>query len=85
MPKYHSNSENQASARERDDCFFVVEHVATADMTDGQSLPPFIIDNVVWCRVRRLPNGNTLWRRIFLSPSSGTDWRTAPEDQSRAP
>jgi hypothetical protein len=44
-----------------------IEHAVTANMDDGQQLPPFIEDNVVWHVVRRLPNGRTLWRRIFFS------------------
>jgi hypothetical protein len=39
-------------------------------MDDGQSLPPYIDDGIVWCRVRRLPGSRTLWRRIFLRNSS---------------
>ena len=44
-----------------------IDHVVTADMDDGQPLPPFIEDGVVWCVVRR-QRGRTLWRRITLTP-----------------
>jgi hypothetical protein len=44
----------------------VIEHAVTVDMEDGQVLPPFIEDDVVWHVVRRLPNTRTLWRRIVL-------------------
>jgi hypothetical protein len=43
-----------------------IEHAVTADMPDGQPLPPFIEGNVVSHVVRRLPNARTLWRRIAL-------------------
>ena len=33
----------------------IVEYADTADMDDGQPLPPLIVDGVVWCVVRRLP------------------------------
>jgi hypothetical protein len=59
-----------------------IEHAVTADMANGQPLPPYIEDGVVWHVVRRA-NGRTTWRRIFLSPSPVTDWRTAPGDQTR--
>ena len=48
-----------------------VEHSVTADMADGQPLPPYTDDGVVWQVVRRA-DGRTTWRRIFLSPL-GTD------------
>jgi hypothetical protein len=47
----------------------IVEYVDTADMADGQSLPPYIDDGVVWRVVRRLPDNRTRWRRIRLSSS----------------
>lgn len=60
-----------------------IEHSITADMADGQSLPPYTDDGVVWHVVRRI-DGRTLWRRIFLSSSSPvsavTDRRTVPWD-----
>jgi hypothetical protein len=43
-----------------------IEHIATVDMDDGQSLPPYIDDGIVWWRVCRLPGSRTLWRRIYL-------------------
>ena len=45
---------------------FKIDHVTTADMADGQPLPPFMEDGVVWCVVRR-QHGRTRWRRIFLN------------------
>jgi hypothetical protein len=44
---------------------FKIDHVTTADMADGQPLPPYMDDGVVWCVVRR-QRGRTLWRRIIL-------------------
>ena len=48
-----------------------IEHSITADMADGQPLPPYTDEGVVWQVVRRA-DGRTTWRRIFLSPL-GTD------------
>jgi hypothetical protein len=45
----------------------VIEYVDTADMADGQPLPPNLDDDVVWWMVRRLPDNRTRWRRIRLS------------------
>jgi len=42
-----------------------IEHTTTADMEDGQALPPFW-DGNAWHVVRRFPNQQTLWRRISL-------------------
>ena len=42
-----------------------IEYCVTSDMPDGQALPPFIEDGVVWHVVRRA-NGRTTWRRIQL-------------------
>ena len=50
--------------------FLIIELIDTADMYDGQPLPPFIDDNVVWHLARRLPGARTLWRRIFLKPET---------------
>ena len=61
-----------------------IEHVVTADMDDGQPLPPLIEDGFRWHVVRRA-KGRTLWRRLLLSSSPVTEWRTAPGDQTRAP
>jgi hypothetical protein len=44
----------------------IIEYATTADMDDGQALPPFIDDGVVWHVVRRMAE-HTLWRRIFLA------------------
>jgi hypothetical protein len=49
----------------------LVEHSMTADMTDGQPLPPPSDCGVVWHVVRR-DDSHTLWRRIFLSLPSAT-------------
>ena len=47
----------------------VIEHSVTADMPDGQSLPPFIEDGVVW-RVVHRDDGRTLWRRISIQTTA---------------
>jgi hypothetical protein len=52
-----------------------VEYADTADMDDGQPLPPFIDDGVVWRVVRRMA-GRTLWRRILLA---GTGAHAVPQ------
>jgi hypothetical protein len=43
---------------------FIIEHLITIDMDDGQPLPPLIEDGLVWHVVCRVP-GQTLWRRIY--------------------
>jgi hypothetical protein len=43
----------------------LIEHQTTADMDDGQALPPFW-DGNAWHVARRLPDQKTLWRRISL-------------------
>ena len=59
----------------------IVECADTADMDDGQSLPPFIDDDcAVWRVVRRLPGGRTRWRRIRLSSEHATDRRLVARD-----
>jgi hypothetical protein len=58
-----------------------IEHSITADLADGQPLPPLIEDGHVWHVVRRA-DSRTIWRRLFLKPSPVTDWRTAPGDQT---
>jgi hypothetical protein len=45
----------------------IIEYVDTGDMADGQPLPPYVDDGVVWGVVRRLPDNRTRWRRIRLS------------------
>jgi hypothetical protein len=47
----------------------VIERAVTADMDDGQPMPPFIDDGVVW-HVARRANGRMLWRRIALQPNA---------------
>lgn len=44
----------------------IIELVDTADMPDGQPLPPYIDGDVVWHVVRRA-DARTCWRRIRLS------------------
>lgn len=62
-----------------------IEHSVTADMADGQPLPPYTDDGIVW-HVARRTNGRTLWRRLVISSSSPlAEWRAAPGDQTRAP
>ena len=51
----------------------IIEYVDTGDMADGQPLPPYIDDGVVWGVVRRLPNNRTRWRRIRLSHTGQFD------------
>jgi hypothetical protein len=62
-----------------------IEHSVTADMADGQPLPPYTDRGVAWQVVRRV-DGRTTWRRLFLSPSAFpvTVWHM-PGDQTRAP
>jgi len=72
---------NQVSCR----LALCIERTTTADMDDGQSLPPFIDDGIIWCRVCRLPGSRTLWRRIFLSASSVTPGAASAGEQTRAP
>lgn len=58
----------------------IVQYADTADMDDGQSLPPFIDDDcAVWRVVRRLPGGRTRWRRV-LSSKHATDRRQVARD-----
>jgi hypothetical protein len=59
-----------------------VEHTITADMADGQPLPPLIEDGILW-RVVRRAGGRTHWRRLFLS-SPVTPGAASSGDQSRA-
>jgi hypothetical protein len=54
----------------------IIEHIVTADMDDGQPLPPYIEDNIVWHIVHRLPNAQTLWRRIFLQTEVHVEGRS---------
>jgi hypothetical protein len=46
---------------------FAVEYATTVDMLDGQPLPPYIDDDVVWHAVCPIPGARMLWRRIRLS------------------
>ena len=36
--------------------YLIIAHLVTADMDDGQPLPPFYERDAVWCVVRRLPD-----------------------------
>src|SRR6476660_9630323 len=45
----------------------MVEYAETADMDDGQPLPPLILNGVVWRVLRRLADGRTRWCRISLT------------------
>jgi hypothetical protein len=47
-----------------------IDYTITADMPDGQALPPFMDESVVWHVVRRLPGGSTLWRSISIRASA---------------
>jgi hypothetical protein len=58
-----SGSDNPHLTNRRHLFKIAIDHVVTADMDDGQPLPPFIEDGVVWCVVRRRYR-RTLWRRI---------------------
>jgi hypothetical protein len=61
----------------------LIEHADTADMDDGQPLPPLIVEGAVWCVVRR-SGARTLWRRISLSRDCATDCRLDCAKSSRA-
>ena len=52
----------------------LVEYADTADMPDGQPLPPYIdSDGAIWRVIRRLPGARTLWRRIRLSSETSSE------------
>jgi hypothetical protein len=54
----------------------LIEYTTTADMPDGQSLPPFVDEGgAIWRVVRRLGGARTLWRRIRLSSDYATKGR----------
>jgi hypothetical protein len=53
----------------------IVEYADTADMDDGQPLPPYIDDGVVWHVARPLPGACTRWRRISLAENPRPDCR----------
>jgi hypothetical protein len=57
-----------------------VELFTTADMPDGQPLPPVDHDDIVWVVAHRA-GGTTLWRKIFLSSAAG--WRAASGASSK--
>jgi hypothetical protein len=50
-----------------------IEHATTSDMPDGQALPPYIEDGVIWHVIDRYPENNTTrWRRISLIRASAS-------------
>ena len=56
----------------------VIEHVITADMPDGQPLPPFYEHDAIWHLVDRFHDQKkTLWRRISIQTNT-TSPSTAP-------
>ena len=73
-----------APAVNRREPSLTIEYATTADMDDGQPLPPFIEGGIPWRVVMRV-GGHTIWCRPLLKPASVSAWRTASEDQSRAP
>lgn len=52
----------------------IIEHTTTVDMPDGQPLPPWINDDVVWHVVDRA-DARTRWRRISLAENPRPDCR----------
>ena len=52
----------------------IIEHTTTVDMPDGQPLPPYINDDVVWHVVDRA-DARTRWRRISLAENPRPDCR----------
>jgi hypothetical protein len=46
-----------------------IDYLVTADMPDGQPLPPYY-DGAVWHVVHPLPGGFTLWRSISIRASA---------------
>ena len=44
----------------------LIEHQTTADMAEGQPLPPLIENGRPWHLVRRT-GSHSLWRRLFLT------------------
>jgi hypothetical protein len=49
----------------------VIERVTTADMDDGQPLPPFMDNGAIWHVVHRFHDQKkTLWRRITLQTNT---------------
>jgi hypothetical protein len=59
----------------------VIEYGVTADMADGQPLPPYIDNGTVWHVVCRLPGNCTRWRRTRLSDQ--TDMAAAGSRRNR--
>jgi hypothetical protein len=61
----------------------IIDYLVTADMGDGQALPPYIdSDCAVWRVVCRMPASptaaaRTRWRRVRLSEEQTTDAPTA--------
>jgi hypothetical protein len=75
----------------------IVELIKTADMPDGQPLPPHFDDDAIWRIVRHLPGARTLWRRVRLSSKTSSEhaidrrlvartssaWRQKPRHQNQ--
>jgi hypothetical protein len=56
----------------------VIERVTTADMDDGQPLPPFMDNSAIWHVVDRFPDQKrTLWRRISIQTNTTQPCTTA--------
>jgi hypothetical protein len=47
----------------------IIERCETADMDDGQPLPPFHDQGVIW-RVVSRSNGRTIWQRVLPAVQS---------------
>lgn len=65
LPSRRASNERLSDETSNHLCQLAIEHAVTADMDDGQPLPPFIEDGYVWHVVRRA-GGRTLWRCLFL-------------------
>ena len=64
---------------------FIVELIKTADMSDGQPLPPYFdSDGAIWRVVRHLPGARTLWRRVRLSSKTSSEHAIDRRPVSRA-
>ena len=68
-------SHHQARPRRRGSAHLLrIQLIPTADMPDGQPLPPCINDDVVWHVVDRA-DARTRWRRISLAENPRPDCR----------
>jgi hypothetical protein len=68
LPNKPFHSSIQVCARQ----WLAIEHAVTADMADGQPMPPLIEDGLVWHMVRRADE-HTFWRRIILQATKQPD------------